>query len=454
MNKRTVDVAILGAGTAGLVAARQVARLTQNYVLIDDGPLGTTCARVGCMPSKAMIQIAHDFHRRSTFGVSGIVGEAALSADVPAVMRRVRELRDHFTGGMVVKTLKFGERLLRGHARFLEPTLLEVNGTLVQASRVIIATGSHPILPEAWQKYGSRILTSDTFFEQETLPRTVAVFGLGVIGLELGQAMARLGSQVIGVARSQHLGGISDPAVLEEAAKILGDEMTFRRSVRGDISEENGQLILITDDYRQPVDAMIATMGRRPNINDLGLDTIGAILDAKGMPAYDLDTLQLEGLPGLYIAGDANGAYSIMHEAWDDGHTAGRNAVRETPVGVDRRTALEIIFTDPNIVAVGRRYKSLQEGSYVIGEVNFRDQPRALIRSENAGLLRLYADAKSGLLLGSEMIAPAGEHFGHLLALAIQARQTVHDLLNMPIYHPVLEEGLKEALQAAARKLD
>jgi len=453
MNKRTVDVAILGAGTAGLVAARQIARRTDNYVVIDDGPLGTTCARVGCMPSKALIQIAHDLHRRTSFGASGILGAAALSADAPAVLRRVRELRDRFTGAMIEKTLKLGDRLLRGRARFLEPTVLEVNGGIVRASRVIIATGSRPTVPDAWRRFGSRILTSDTLFEQENLPRSVAVFGLGVIGLELGQALHRLGSKVVGVARSQHLGGISDPAVLEEAGKILGDELTLWRGVKCELSEENGQLSVSDGDRRQPVDAVLAAMGRRPNVEDLGLENVGAVLGSDGLPEYEPDTLQLKGLPGIFIAGDANGAHPILHEAWDDGRTAGGNAVRENPVGTERRTPLHIVFSDPNIVAVGQMYKNLPEGSFVIGEINFGDQPRALIRSENAGLLRLYADSRSGLLLGSEMIAPAGEHLGHLLAWAIQARQTVHDLLRMPIYHPVLEEGLKEALQDAARKL-
>lgn len=452
MQELNVDVAILGAGTAGLVSIRQIRKVTENFVLIQDGPYGTTCARVGCMPSKALIQIAHDYHRRTIFDRSGIRGGDQLSVDIPAALSRVRELRDRFAGGMMRKTEAFGDKFLQGRARFLEPTVLDVDGQIVRAKSVIIATGSRPAVPEAWHTFGDRIWTSDTFFELETLPKRVAVIGLGVIGLELGQAMARLGVDVIGVARSMHLGGLKDPEVLDVAATELGKEMTLWRGAPPDLQAEGEAIRITAGEHSAQVDAVLVATGRRPNVDDMGLETLGVALDERGVPVYDPGTLQVGNLP-VYIAGDVNAARPILHEAWDDGSIAGYNAVRNQPACFKRRTPLQVTFSDPNIVAAGAPYDSLAEGAFVTGSEPFEDQARAVIRGDNIGVLRLYARPDTGELLGTEMFAPAAEHLGHLLAWCIQQRLTVHEMLKMPFYHPVIEEGLRAALEQVERNL-
>jgi dihydrolipoamide dehydrogenase len=452
MKAHHVDVAVIGAGTAGLVALREIQKVTKNFVLIQDGPYGTTCARVGCMPSKAFIQIAHDYHRRVYFERQGLRGAEQLSVDVPAVMRRVRELRDRFAGGMVKKTDRFGDQLIKGRARFVEPTVLDVDGRIIRAKRVIIATGSRPIVPDAWRSFGDRIWTSDTFFELETLPSSVAVVGLGVIGLELGQAMARLGIDVVGVARSQHLGGITDPEVLASAAEAIGRDMTLWRGQTAEITEAGGSLMVTAGPHHRAVEAVLVAIGRRPNVEDMGLENLGVERDSYGVPRYDPDTLQIGDLP-VFIAGDVNTARPILHEAWDDGRVAGYNAVAERPACFKRRTPLHVVFSDPNIVMAGKLFRELDPNTVAISEERFEDQARALIRNDNVGILRLYATPDTGQLLGTEMCAPAGEHLGHLLAWCIQQRLTVHDLLSMPFYHPVIEEGLRAALESLARKI-
>ncbi len=452
MQELNVDVAILGAGTAGLVSLRQIRKVTENFVLIQDGPYGTTCARVGCMPSKALIQIAHDYHRRSLFDQSGIRGSDQLSVDIPAALRRVRELRDRFAGGMMRKTEAFGKRFIQGRARFLEPNVLDVDGQIVRAKSVIIATGSRPAVPTDWQTLGDRIWTSDTFFEMETLAPRVAVIGLGVIGLELGQAMARLGVEVIGVARSMHMGGLKDPEVLDAAATAMGKEMTLWRGATPSVQAEGTAIRITAGERSALVDAVLVATGRHPNVDDMGLETLGVALDERGVPLYDPGTLQVGDLP-VFLAGDVNTARPILHEAWDDGSIAGYNAVRPEPTCFKRRTPLQITFSDPNIVAAGAPFDSLSDGAFVTGSERFEDQARAVIRGDNVGILKLYARPDTGELLGSEMFAPAAEHLGHLLAWSIQQRLTVHDMLKMPFYHPVIEEGLRAALEQVERNL-
>ena len=151
---REVDVAILGAGSAGLFALSQVKKQTDSYVLINGGELGTTCARVGCMPSKVLIQVAEDFHRKSIFEREGIDGAEELSVDVPASMEHVQDLRDVF----VDKTLGVTDgmddvHLIDGYARFISNDTVEVNGEQIKAKSIIIATGSTPVIPSAWQSF-------------------------------------------------------------------------------------------------------------------------------------------------------------------------------------------------------------------------------------------------------------------------------------------------------------
>jgi len=151
---KNVDVAIIGAGTAGLHALSEVRRVTDNFVVIDGGTLGTTCARVGCMPSKVMIQSADDFHRRQAFKAEGITGGSGLSLDASHAMKHVRSLRDRFVSSVMENSLDpLGDKLIRDFAEFLEPDLLLAGDQRIRSKKVIIATGSTPAIPKPWRRF-------------------------------------------------------------------------------------------------------------------------------------------------------------------------------------------------------------------------------------------------------------------------------------------------------------
>lgn len=447
-----VDIAVIGAGTAGLVALREIRKMTDRYVLIQEGPLGTTCARVGCMPSKVLIQTAEDFHRRTFLAAKGIRGADALRVEGVEVMRHVRRLRDHFTDSMVEKTLRYGDKLIYGRARFLDAHRLEADGHIIEARRIIIATGSRPIVPAQWKSFGQRVLTSDTIFELETLPKSLAVIGMGVIGVELGQAMARLGVEVVGVARSGRIATLSDPAVTESAVKAFSREFDLWSGHPPEISADGSRFTVTAGPHKKNVEALLVSVGRIPNVDDLCLERLGIPLNDRGVPEYDPDTLQIGSLP-IFIAGDANARYPILHEAWDDGRVAGYNAAHEEPACFKRRTPLNITFSHSNIVIAGQRFNQLKDTKIIIGQCRFDVQGRAVILDQNVGLIRIYAEPRKGRLLGTEMFAPDGEHLGHLLAWAIQQQLTVFDVLRLPFYHPVIEEGLRTALQELAAQV-
>jgi dihydrolipoamide dehydrogenase len=159
------------------------------------------------------------------------------------------------------------------------------------------------------------------------------------------------------------------------------------------------------------------------------------------------------GHTAVLLAGDANGDRPLLHEASDEGHIAGLNATSSKPINLSRRTPLAVVFSDPEIAVVGRRFSELDLDQSLVGEADFGSQGRARIMQENRGLLRIYAARQDGRLLGAEMAAPAAEHIAHLLALAIGQNLSVHDLLRMPFYHPTLEEGVRTGLRQIARDL-
>jgi len=446
------EVAIVGAGTAGLAALREVRKRTDNFVVINDGPYGTTCARVGCMPSKALIEAANAYHRREHFAAFGIHGAEHLAVDIPAVLRRVRSLRDGFVKGTLKATDDLGERNIPGRAKLDGPNVVVVDGRRIQADRIILATGSRPHLPAEWSPFQDHILTSDSLFEQESLPPRMAVIGLGAIGAEMAQALARLGIEVTAFTRSPRVGGLTDPEMQEVAFECLGTELTIHRGEAATLEAADGGVRVTADGESVVVDKVLAALGRRANLDKLGLDTLGVELDRRGLPPYDPETLQVADLP-VFIAGDVNGHRPILHEAADDGHIAGNNATAADPGCYIRRTPLHIVFTDPNIAVVGASWQAVKEREPVIGEVSFARHGRARTAEKNRGALRVYADNASGALLGAEICAPSGEHLAHLIALAIQQRLSVHAFLAMPFYHPVIEEGLRAALRRASKQL-
>jgi len=453
--EQKVDVAVIGAGSAGLNAVAQVRRKTDSYVLINGGELGTTCSRVGCMPSKALIQIANDFHRRQQFKREGITGGDGLGIDATHVMERVQDLRDIFVDKVLSGTTdNMGDELIEGYTRFLEPGLLQVGERRIRAERIIIATGTAPVVPEDWKKFGDRVLTTDEIFELETLPASLAVIGLGIIGLELGQAFSRLGVAVTGVDQFDVIGTIDDPEINWLAQQLIGKEFPLWLGHPATLRETgDGKLEVSAGEQRVTVERVLVAIGRAPNLSGLDLDKAGIELDASGIPDYNRNTLQIEDKP-VFIAGDVDGERQLLHEAGDEGRIAGVNACAETPITFRRKTPLAITFTDPEIVMVGTHFSDLDPVNTLIGSVSLGMVGRALIMGQNKGLIRLYADRNSGRLLGASLLAPRAEHLGHLLNWCIEQRLTVMEMIAMPFYHPVMEEAIQAVLRDLIHQSD
>jgi dihydrolipoamide dehydrogenase len=457
VKERKIDVAIIGSGSAGLYALGKVRPSGKSFVLINGGELGTTCARVGCMPSKAVIQVAEDFHRRNVYNRYGVEGHEDMGLSIPEAMEYVQDLRDLFVERVIANSTDKlpAENFIQGYARFVETNLLEIDsGERIRAQHIIIATGSRPLLPPAWEPFRDRIITTDEFFELEDLPASIAVIGLGVIGLEIGQSLRRLGLEITGIDQLMTIGGLSDPEVVSSAIEVIGKEMPLWLGHAAQVSEAgNGRLRVQAGEQVVEVERVFASMGRVPNLDKLGLADIGVELDARGIPLFDPATMRIGDTP-IYIAGDVTGERPLLHEAGDEGRIAGYNAIAAAPMGFRRKTPLSITFCDPNIVVVGTRFADLDPAAMVAGQVQMGPVGRAMIMAKNRGLIRVYADKASGRLLGAEMACPRGENLGHLLAWCIQQEMTVGQILQMPFYHPVIEEALQAALYDVYDKVE
>lgn len=463
MNERHVDVAIIGAGTAGLAAYSTAGKDTGNLVLIEKGPLGTLCARAGCMPSKLLIaaaERAEQVRRSHEFGI-GVAAQPAI--DGRAVMGRVRRLRDRFVQGVIDSLEQLPEgRLLRGEARFLDNETLEIDGKeRIKASAIVIATGSRPRIPRDFADLGNRLLTTDTIFELDTLPNSLAVFGAGASGLELAQAFHRLGVEMHLFGLDDEIGPLTDPDVHAYAKRLFTDAFPFDPDSKGAAPEPDGGGVAVKTAKEQEAatrlrfEAVLAATGRVPRIDMLDLENTTLKLNENGLPSFDRLTGQC-GDTSIFIAGDVDGVLPLLHEAAHEGRIAGENAVGYPELRSRRRkTPLGLVFTSPQIAVVGEGYRQLATSGrdFCVGSVCFEDQGRARVIGENEGLLNVYGECGSGRILGAEMIAPSAEHLSHLLALAIERRLTVSELLDMPFYHPVLEEGLRTALHRLNRNL-
>ena len=463
MREHHVDVAIIGSGTAGMSAYRAALAHTPRVLAIEGGPYGTTCARVGCMPSKLLIAAAEAAHAVAEAGRFGVYIDRPARVDGAAVMARVRSERDRFVGFVTQAVQDWApEHRLQGWARFTAPQTLEVKGHdgelhRVHAARIVIATGSEPHIEPAWSAaLGDRLIRTDELFDWQTLPQAVLVLGTGVIALELAQALHRLGVRVRVLGRSQRVGPLTDPALQALARELFSSELALTlNQAMPRLRREGDEVLLELDGRVERFDFALAAAGRRPRLAGLGLEHSGLPLQADGRLPFDPHTGQVGNSP-VFIAGDANGDRELLHEAADEGRIAGDNAGRWPDVRVrPRRAPLAIVFSDPQMAIAGRSHAELQATGtpFLAGQVSFADQGRSRVMGVNRGALHVYAEVGSGRLLGAEMLGPRAEHLAHLLAWSVQRGDTVQQMLDSPFYHPVIEEGLRTALRSLQRDL-
>ncbi|MFY0989766.1 dihydrolipoyl dehydrogenase [Halomonas sp. C05BenzN] len=458
MKTLNVEYAIIGAGTAGLGAYSRISRQTDSLVMIQDGPYGTTCARVGCMPSKLMITAADYAHHLNTSEFFGVTATGRV--DGRKVFERLRRERDN---RFVANNLRYVDKIpahhkLEGRARFIGPGRLRVGESVeVNAKKFILACGSRPAVGKVFEPVMARVLTSDTVFELEDLPRSIAVIGTGVIALELGQALHRLGVETTIYGRSGRINALTHPAMQQQALDLFDSELDIypvgqvvstREDADGawiEFEQPNGERVT------RVFDRVLVATGRIPNVDRLGMEHTGVEVTEAGAVTFDPQTMRCSHLP-VFIAGDVTDHLPLWHEAFDEGRIAADNALNyPNPVPAQRRPPLMVAFTDPQIATIGQSFRQLEGQEIVIGDLPFTS-PRHVVWNKVEGRIQVYLDAKTGVILGAELLGYKAEHLAHLFALAITHGMTAEQVLAMPVYHPSAEELLRDVLIDARDK--
>jgi dihydrolipoamide dehydrogenase len=442
---RICDVIVIGAGTAGLKAYKAATARGADTVIIECGPGGSTCTRVGCMPSKLLIAAARAAHQARGSDLFG-VRTGPVEIDAAAMWARVHRERDRFVASVLDDYHAIPPaHVVHGTARFDGPDVVCVGDERIVARRgIVIATGARPIVPDSLDAVRDLVHTHETIFERDTLPGRMAVLGAGPLGLELAQAFARLGVAVCLFDPGETLGGLSDPAANQAAIAAIGGEIDLHLGVDAKAVRAGDRAKLTWDGGECEVDLILAATGRKPALEALELKRTGIELDDKGTPLFD-EASRRCGHSRIFIAGDANAWRPVLHEAARGGQIAGDVAAGGSP----RRPlpALAIAFTEPNIVQVGTDFGDLPDDAR-IGCAKVCDNGRATADGHDAGMVRLYGNA-TGKLIGASIVAPEGEHLGHLVALAIDRGLDAATFADEAWYHPTLEE----LLQSAARDL-
>jgi dihydrolipoamide dehydrogenase len=455
------DIIIIGAGTAGISAYKEAIKHTQNILIINDGPWDTTCARVGCMPSKILISSANRAYEMQN--LKGLGLSAKVEIDTSQVMQHVQQLRDRFTRATLkdVDSWK-AEHKISGRAEFINANTVQVNGQQYQAKNFVLAVGSTPnIDANLKEQIGDRLITTDQIFELEQLPDSIAVIGSGVIAIELAQAMHRLGVKTDIFARSRKVGTLVSQNLQQLAQNELSKELNLHFETLPTSFKHSDDRVEIT--YQQNskihvlnVDYVLSATGRQSNLNSLRLKNINNDFNDLKQLSVNRNTKQLSNYP-IFIIGDAHTNTPIQHEAAHEGRLVVQNILgNKANSNVKTLTPLGIVFSTPEMASVGQVSKQLQDSKidYVTGFIDYERQGRAIVNAKNQGAVEIYIDRNSRKVLGAEMFCHEAEHLAHILAWMIDESLTIDDLLDKPYYHPTIEEGIRTALKHARRQLN
>ena len=451
MARRTPDLLVIGAGSAGFSAAIRAAELGAQVALIGHGTIGGTCVNIGCVPSKTLIRAAETLHQaKEASRFTGISARAHLD-DWHALVTQKDDLVADLRATKYAALLPHYEtiRYVEGPARFTEEGI-QAAGETFPAARVVIATGARSAQPPIPGIAEVPWLTSTTALSLDSLPRSLLVIGGGVIGCELGQMFARFGVAVTIACRSRVLPGF-EPEVSDALANSLRAEGVMVRcglAYQGIRRIAGGVALDATMDGRpEPIIAeqVLVATGRTPNTEGLGLAAAGVAFDRRG--AIVVDDFLTTSRAGIYAAGDVTGRDQFVYMAAYGAKLAAENALNGNGRRYDARAMPEVVFTDPQAARVGLSEVEARAQGHDPRTVTLAlDQvPRALAARDTRGLIKLVAERESLRLLGAHILAPEGADAIQTATLAVKHNLTVTDIAETLFPYLTTVESIKLA---------
>jgi pyruvate/2-oxoglutarate dehydrogenase complex dihydrolipoamide dehydrogenase (E3) component len=445
-----VDVVVLGMGVGGEEVAGRLAQAGLSVVGIEHNLVGGECPYWGCVPSKMMIRAANLL--AETRRVDGMAGQARVDPDWTPVAWRIREEAtdtwddtvavDRFTGK--------GGRFIRGYGRLTGPGRVTVEDVEFQARRaVVIATGTGPAVPPIEGLADTPYWTNREAIETETLPGSLIVLGGGSIGLELAQVFTRFGVRVSVVEALDRLIAMEEPESSALAAEALAaDGVRIHTGVRAErVAHGQGEFRLtLSEGGTLRAEALLVAVGRRAQLEELGLDTVGLDPEARFVEVDD----RMRAGDRMWAVGDVTGRGAFTHVAMYQAGIAIRDILGEPGPPADYRALPRVTFTDPEIGAVGLTEQQARDRGMKIqiGQTSLPSSARGWIhKAGNAGFIKLIADAERGVLVGATSAGPVGGEVLSALTVAVHGEVPVERLRHMIYAYPTFHRAIEDALR-------
>lgn len=442
------DLLVIGAGPGGYVAAIRAAQLGLNVGCVEkESALGGTCLRVGCIPSKALLESSELFEKAKHGLAAHGVKIAGAELDLGAMLKRKDQIVTTLTKGIDGLFRKNKIARYVGHATIMGPGLVKVADKEVAAKNVLIATGSKVAPLKGVTPDATRIVTSTEALSFTEVPKRLVVIGAGYIGLELGSVWRRLGSQVTALEYLPRIFPGMDNEIAADAQKLFEKQgVAFRlgRKVTGARVEGNEVVVEAEGDEPLRADRVLLAVGRSPNTENLGLEKVGIKLDQRGR--IEVNAHFATSAPGFYAIGDVIAGPMLAHKAEEEGVACVEHLVNGYG-HVNYDTIPGVAYTHPEIATVGKTEEQLKEAgvAYKKGSFPFMANGRARALAETDGKVKILADKTTDRILGVHIIGPRA---GDLIAEAVAAMTfgaSSEDLARTCHAHPTLAECLKEA---------
>lgn len=448
------DVVVIGGGPAGYVAAIRASQLGGKVTLVEEKKLGGICLNTGCIPTKFLLHSVDIYQSIKTAEQYGI-SAAEVSFDLAKMQAGKNRVISTLVSG--VKSLLDGNKVevINGRAKFTSPKQVEVDSgqgkkQVVQARKVIIATGSKPIVLPIPGADSPDIMNTDSLLNLSYLPKSLVMIGGGVVGVEMATILAKLGCKVSIVEMMPHILPTQDAelaSILSQALKEDGVEIYCGAPVSRIDDTKGGKLVVLLDgnkaEKKLKAAAVAVSVGQKPNIEGLGLNECGVVTDKGRIQTNErMET----NVPNIYAAGDVVGGMMLAYVSFAEGKVAAENAMgRDSKI--DYQAVPQCIFTSPEVASVGLTEEEAVARGYEvrIGRFPFAASGMAAILGEQRGLVKIISDQKYGQILGVHIIGPQATSLIPEAALAMKLEVTPQEIVATMHAHPTLSEALWEA---------
>ena len=453
---QTHDLVVIGGGPGGYVAAIRASQRGLSVAVVEaEERLGGTCLRVGCIPSKALLESSQKFEEtRHSLAQHGIHA-SSIELDLAVMMKRKADVVSTLAKGVEALLKKNKVTRYRGFGRIAGPgcvAVVSADGevTELRSERILLAVGSTSVVLPGVAVDGDRVGTSTEALSFETVPRHLVVIGGGYIGLELGSVWRRLGSQVTVLEYADRILMGIDAEIAGQALELFRKEgLDIRLGQRVTSAKATGAGCVVEVEGSDPIacDRVLAATGRRPATEGIGLETVGITTDSRGFVPVD-DQFRTQA-PGVWAIGDCVPGPMLAHKAEEDG-VAAVDGMTGGWCHVDYDVVPAVVFTHPEIAAVGKTQEQLEAAGVAFrkGLFPFRANGRARTIAETSGMVKVLADATTDRVLGVHIIGPDAGNLVAEAAAAMAFGATAEDIARVCHAHPTLTEALKEAAMA------